>query len=346
VTQNQGIMKTTSRLPALTVALIATVAFVSTACSSSSSHPTALPATTTVTTSPAGSVPATSAPAPTTTTPRIACTPPRPHPSGQTSESFTFQGIARTFQLYVPPTYTGTKKVPVVFDFHGFGSNAVQQMVYGNFKPEADANGFLIVAPDGQVPANRHFNLSGEGGLQNDVQMVGALLDHVERLFCIDAKRLYATGMSDGGAMTSFLACKMSDRFAAFGAVAVIISCGGSRPVSIVAFSGTADPIVPFNGGNVSCCGGAHLNAAPDEMARWAAHDHCDADFHDVRLSGEVRRRTWSGCDRGSAVVFYIIDGGGHTWPGSIPIARLGKTTDQIDASATIWQFFRSHPLT
>ena len=299
MTQNQGIMKTTSRLPALTVALIATVAFVSTACSSSSSHPTALPATTTVTTSPAGSVPATSAPAPTTTTPRVACTPPRPHPSGQTSESFTFQGIARTFQLYVPPTYTGTKKVPVVFDFHGFGSNAVQQMVYGNFKPEADANGFLIVAPDGQVPANRHFNLSGEGGLQNDVQMVGALLDHVERLFCIDAKRLYATGMSDGGAMTSFLACKMSDRFAAFGAVAVIISCGGSRPVSIVAFSGTADPIVPFNGGNVSCCGGAHLNAAPDEMARWAAHDHCDADFHDVRLSSEVRRRIWSGCDRG-----------------------------------------------
>ena len=82
------------------------------------------------------------------------------------------------------------------------------------------------------------------------------------------------------------------------------------------------------------------------DLARWAAPDHCDSNFRDVRLSSEVRRRTWSGCDRGSAVVFYIIDGGGHTWPGSIPIARLGKTTDQIDASATIWQFFRSHPLT
>jgi polyhydroxybutyrate depolymerase len=323
---------------ALAVALISIVAFVSTGCSSSSSRTTSLPATTVVTTSPATSAPATS-----TTVLPVACA--RPHTPGQFSESFTFQGVSRTFQLYVPPTYTGTKPVPVVFDFHGFGSNAEQQMMYGNFKPEADENGFLIVAPDGQVPANRHFNLSGEGGLQNDVQMVGALLDHVEALLCIDARRVYATGMSDGGAMTSFLACKMSDRFAAFGAVAVIISCGGSRPVSIVAFSGTADPVVPFNGGRVNCCGGARLNAAPDEMARWAAHDHCDTTFHDVRVTSEVRRRTWSGCDRGSAVVFYIIDGGGHTWPGSIAIARLGKTTDQIHASATIWRFFRAHAL-
>ena len=94
-----------------------------------------------------------------------------------------------------------------MFDFHGFGSNAVQQMVYGNFKPEADRDDFLIVAPDGQVPADRHFNLTGEKGLQNDVQMVGALLDHIEATFCVDTHRVYATGMSDGGAMTSVLAC-------------------------------------------------------------------------------------------------------------------------------------------
>jgi polyhydroxybutyrate depolymerase len=253
--------------------------------------------------------------------------------------------MARTYQLYVPRKYTGTANVPVVFDFHGFGSNAVQQMVYGNYKPEADRDDFLIVAPDGQVPDNRHFNLTSEKGLQNDVQMVGALLDHIEATFCVDRSRVYATGMSDGGAMTSVLACTMSNRFAAFGAVAVIIACGGTRPVPIMAFSGTADPVVPFNGGKVSCCGGASLGAAPDAMARWAAHDHCATTFSEVRLGTEVRRRTWNGCAPGSAAVFYIIDGGGHTWPGSIHIASLGKTTDQIDASATIWDFFKSHPL-
>ena len=120
--------------------------------------------------------------------------------------------------------------MPVVFDFHGFGSNAVQQMVYGNFKPEADRDDFLIVAPDGQVPADRHFNLSGEPGLQNDVQMVGALLDHIEATFCVDTERVYATGMSDGGAMTSVLACRMRNRFAAFGAVALVLPCGGDEP--------------------------------------------------------------------------------------------------------------------
>ena len=93
------------------------------------------------------------------------------------------------------------------------------------------------------------------------------------------------------------------------------------------------------------CCGGAQIGSAPSAMAKWAAHDHCSPTYQDDRLGTEVRRRTWSGCDSGGTVVFYIIDGGGHTWPGSIPIPRLGMTTKQIDASATIWQFFQDHPL-
>jgi polyhydroxybutyrate depolymerase len=282
---------------------------------------------------------------PPTTTSAVACN--QPHASGQTAESFDFDGQKRTYQLYVPPSYDGDHPVPVVFNFHGFGSNAVEQMVYGNFKPLADRDDFLIVAPDGQG-ASRHFNLTGEGGLQDDVAMVGALLDHIEATFCVDAKRVYSTGMSDGGGMTSVLACRDFDRFAAFGAVAVIIfvqGCGASHPIAITAFSGTDDPVVPFNGGAVHCCGGPVLGAAPDAMAGWAAHNQCDPAFSDERLGTEVRKRTWTGCQLGGEVVFYIIDGGGHTWPGSIPVDRLGKTTTQIDASATIWDFFRAHAL-
>ena len=177
--------------------------------------------------------------------------------------------------------------------------------------------------------------------------MVLALLDHIEATFCVDTARVYSTGMSDGGAMTSVLACVASDRFAAFGAVAVEVyfkGCGGNRPVSIMAFHGTADRIVPFDGGKTAVAG-ATLGPAPAAMAGWAAHDHCDAEFVDTRIGSEVRRRTWSGCDGASSVVFYIIDGGGHTWPGSIPIARFGMTTQQINASDTIWAFFAAHPL-
>jgi polyhydroxybutyrate depolymerase len=306
-------------------------------CSSSSSD--AGPPTT-----PTTAAAATTAAAPTTTTTAAACA--RPHSAGQSSESFSFQGGLRTYQLYVPAAYTGRRAVPVVFDFHGFGSNAVEQMVYGNFRPEADHDDFLIVAPDGQVPASRHFNLTGEKGLQNDVQMVGALLDHIEATFCVDPARVYSTGMSDGGAMTSVLACQMSNRFAAFGAVAVVVACGGTRPVPIMGFAGTADPIVPFNGGTVNCCGGGQIAGASPSMTSWAKFDKCATKFTDTQLSSEVTRRTWSGCAPGSAAVFYIIKGGGHTWPGSISIAGLGPTTKQIDASATIWKFFQAHPRT
>jgi polyhydroxybutyrate depolymerase len=279
-----------------------------------------------------------------TTTARVACE--RPHAAGQFAEKFDFEGKARTYQLYVPPSYRGTSAVPVVFNFHGYGSNAVQQMVYGNFKPLADRNDFLIVAPDGQG-ARRHFNLTNEKGRQNDIKMVLTLLDHIEATFCVDRARVFSTGMSDGGAVTSVLACLAPDRFAAFGAVAVEVhfrGCGGTRPVSIVAFHGTADRIVPFDGGRTAVAG-AILGAAPTTMAAWAAHDHCDRAFGEKRLGSQVRRRTWSGCDGSSSVVFYIIDGGGHSWPGSIPIARFGLTTQQIDASETIWVFFAAHPL-
>jgi polyhydroxybutyrate depolymerase len=324
-----------ARIRTFVATLVGVVVLAAAGCSSTSSH--------------ASPVPSTRAPAPTTTTTVATTTIPascaRPHAAGQSAQSFTFQGVSRSYQLYVPAEYTGTKLVPVVFDFHGFGSNAVQQMVYGNFKPEADRDDFLIVAPDGQVPADRHFNLTGQKGLQNDVQMVDALLDRIEASFCVDPARVYATGMSDGGAMTSVLACRMSNRFAAFGAVAVVVACGGTRPVPIMGFAGTADPVVPFNGGKVNCCGGGQIAGASPSMTSWAKFDKCATRLTDTTLSSEVTRRTWSGCAPGSAAIFYIINGGGHTWPGSIPIATLGKTTMQIDASATIWKFFQAHSL-
>ena len=276
-----------------------------------------------------------------------ACT--RPHAPGLTSETFDFQGTPRTYQLYVPQAYDGTRPVPVVFEFHGYGSNAAQQVVYGDFRPQADRDDFLIVAPDGQDKGGRHFNLTGEAGLQNDIQMVGSLLDLIEAQFCVDPQRVYSTGMSDGGAMSAVLACVSADRFAAFAPVAVVLYptvCDNTRHLAFMGFSGTADPIVPFEGGAVRCCGMPVLPAPSDAMANWGKHNGCDSNFTEDRIGSEVRRRTWNNCQDGSAVVFYIVDGGGHTWPGSaIPVSRLGLTTTQVNASQTIWDFFKQHPL-
>jgi polyhydroxybutyrate depolymerase len=306
---------------------------------------TAAPSTRAQTTT-ASTVRATTTTATTTTTvPLRTCN--RPHAAGQSAKSFTFQGQERTFQLYVPAAYDGTTAVPLVFNFHGYGSRASQQMLYGNFQPIADRENFLIVAPDGQGTVARHFNIGIEPALQNDVDMAGALLDHLEATLCIDPTRVYSTGMSNGGAMTTALACRMPDRFAAFAAVTVTFyreGCGGSRPVSIIAFAGTADPIVPFEGGKVNCCGGATIAAAADSMAGWARHNGCAAPT-ETRIGSEVRRRSWPRCADGADVAFYVVDGGGHTWPGAIAVPRLGHTTTQLDASATIWEFFAGKQL-
>src|SRR5439155_13468629 len=154
------------------------------------------------------------------------------------------------YLTYVPPGYNGTTAVPVVFEYHGFGSNAQQQIAYGNFMPEADKDTFLIVAPNGgETAGGRHFDLA------KDVGMTSALLDKITRDFCVDDKRVYATGMSDGAAMTSLLACRLNDRIAAFGPVALTVqpvACkNGKAPITT--FHGTADPVVHFNGGKVSC---------------------------------------------------------------------------------------------
>jgi len=320
--------------------LLIACTLIAAACSSSSKTAGAAP-----TTAPSGAT-TTALHAATAASVTPACK--RPHASGQFAQSFTFSGRSRTYQLYVPPAYKGTTRAPLVFDFHGFGSDAVQQMAYGNFKPQADANDFLIVAPDGQVsPAGRHFSFGTEPGLQNDLTMVQSLLAHIESTLCVNVSRVYATGMSDGGAMTSLLACTASDKFAAFAPVAVIIYCASAktRAVPLISFNGTADPVVPFNGGAVHCCGGTVLKSKPVAMADWAAHDQCNPKFTDTRLGTEVVRRTWSGCAKSSTVSHYIIEGGGHTWPGSIPIKSLGLTTQQIKASDVIWKFFAAHQL-
>jgi len=124
-----------------------------------------------------------------------------------------------------------------------------------------------------------------------------------------------------------------------------IAYCLGPRPAPIVGFAGTADPVVPFDGGPINCCDHHRVGAAAITMANWAALDKCSTAFADDRVDTDVQQRIWSGCADRSSVVFYIVSGGGHTWPDAVKIPRLAKTTHQIDASATIWKFFQAHQL-
>jgi polyhydroxybutyrate depolymerase len=166
-------------------------------------------------------------------------------------------------------------------------------------------------------------------------------------LFCIDESRVYAMGISNGGGMTSLLGCRLNDRFAAIAPVAGSpyseLLCSGAGPMPIVAFHGTDDELVPFEGGPGGRLG-LPLNAVRDNMLGWARHNGCDLTLQTQRIAEDVVLESYGSCADGADAQLYVVEGGGHTWPGSSRnIRALGTTTRSISATGIAWQFFTEH---
>lgn len=271
---------------------------------------------------------------------------------GGSSGAITFGGTERGYLLHVPASYDASEPTPVVFNFHGHGSSAVAQIAYADFRPLAEREGFIVVAPEGQGSPRRFTLLGATATEADDVVFAVALLDHLATRLCIDPRRVHATGMSNGGALSSVLACRAADRFAAVGAVAAMIyvpPCGddGTRSASIVAMMGTADPVVPYAGGRVNCCGNPDIPAAEDTLAQFAERSGCSGTPEETRPKPTILHRTWTGCAKGAAIELYTIEGGGHTWPGApfdLSSRGLGATTKELIATETVWAFFEAHP--
>ena len=286
--------------------------------------------------------------APTTTTAAAACTGRPAATVGGSEGSIRVGDIDRTYLLHVPASYDATEPMPVVFNFHGHGSSAAVQMAYADFRPLAEREGFLVVAPDGQGTP-RHFTLLGATATEaDDVTVAVTLLDHLAEQLCIDRDRVYSTGMSNGGALSSVLACRAADRFAAVGAVAAMVfipPC--DDPAPIVGMMGDADPVVPYAGGRVSCCGNPNIPSVADTFASFGRTAGCDPAPEERRPSPSIAHRVWTGCDAATDVELYPIEGGGHTWPGSAfdtATRGLGATSKELIATETLWTFFEAHP--
>ena len=182
-----------------------------------------------------------------------------------------------------------------------------------------------------------------------DIDFVSAMYDEITSDLCIDLSRVYASGLSYGAFFTSLVACKMSDRFAAVAPVAGILAhtpCTPSRPVPVITFHGTADPILPFNLED----GPVDLNGPgfPANVASWAERNGCDPDATDTEVTDEVIHRVYD-CPTDADVEFYIVLGGGHAWPGSAFSQAIesvvGYTTMDISATELAWSFFQRFQL-
>jgi polyhydroxybutyrate depolymerase len=170
------------------------------------------------------------------------------------------------------------------------------------------------------------------------------LIVSLESQYNIDPKRVFATGISNGGGMTDRLGCYLADVIAAIapdsGAYNYWQDCHPSRPVPVLAFHGLDDQIVPYEGGTSRLM----LPPIPDWAAAWAARDSCGPAPLDTTPAEGVSVRSWSGCRGNAVVILYTLANHGHSWPGST-VMPAAITSQAVNATDVMWEFFRSHPM-
>ncbi len=269
------------------------------------------------------------------------------------AETLTVADQPRAYDVFAPSNAPG---MPLVIVLHGGGSNGAQTRRLTHFDELATRERFVVVYPEGVA---HHWN-DGRDSVAtgaDDVAFIRSLIDEMAQRYAIDRKRVYVTGISNGGMMSYRLACDLSDQIAAIAPVAgelpQNVACTPKVPISVLAINGTADPIVPYNGGEVIRDRGAVLgaDASTATFARAfgcgverTSEDLPDRDADDTTTS---QLTSYRGCPAGVAVELLTVENGGHTWPGGpqyLPKFVIGATSRDFDATETIWKFFAAHP--
>jgi polyhydroxybutyrate depolymerase len=230
--------------------------------------------------------------------------------------------------------------VPVVFVFHGWRNNASSFQPDG-FKELADANGFLLVTPNGSGPGDdTSWNAGGCCGfaaadMVDEAAFVRQMLSDLGTLVNLDPRRIYAAGFSNGAMLVYRLACEMSDTFAAVAPLAGTLfytPCQPQQPVSVVHVHGLSDTVVPFAGGGDLLSGG--FPPVEQGIATWAQLDGCSSAAQVEQQAGGITHTAYTSCQSGSAVELYTVQVLGHGWPSAA----------EFPASQVIWDFFLAHP--
>ncbi|NDJ59478.1 MAG: poly(3-hydroxybutyrate) depolymerase [Chloroflexi bacterium] len=269
--------------------------------------------------------------------------------TGTSEHTLTAGGIDRSYRVYIPPGYASSQPTALVLALHGFAQGAELLQAEATWDAVADEHEIIVAYPQGTgFPVRWHSDggFDEDGG--DDVAFLRTLITTLIADYCIDPARVYINGFSNGGGMAHRMACEAADVVAAIGGVAGAYStpteCTPSRPVPVIAFHGDADMVVDYTGADDQF----DLPAIPDWAAGWAARNDCDLEAESLPVQGAVSGIRYTDCADDADVVLYTIAGGGHTWPGGpgeVPAFIVGATTQDIDASAAMWEFFQRHTL-
>ncbi|MEN9826521.1 MAG: hypothetical protein RI953_2266 [Pseudomonadota bacterium] len=274
------------------------------------------------------------------------------------ARQLTHQHKTRDYLLYTPTKYNSTTELPLVIGFHGGRTSNVIFARTTLFHRLADEQGFLVAYPNG-IEGNWN---DGRGTANPDVDDVGfvtSLIENIKAVRNVDARRVYVTGISNGGFMVQRLACESTHLIAAFSSVAGSMGtalkpkCDPSRPAAMMLIHSPEDKFVPWAGGEMKRGAGGNILSVPELVEFWKQKNSCTAFKEEVvpdngRQDGtRVFVNRHDRCKDSSEVLFYKVEGGGHTWPGgeAQPAWLVGPTSTKINATKEIWSFFKAHSL-
>jgi polyhydroxybutyrate depolymerase len=291
--------------------------------------------------------------------------------------------------LYLPAGY-GSRPVPLVLDLHGSSSSGRQAMAGDGIRAVADANGFAVIAPNGAVPFSPAPGFSGwawnipgvplvgttiypPAGTRDDIAFLSHAIDAVQDAACIDARRIYATGVSGGGRMASQLACDLSHRIAAIAPISGVrfpmasdtpphtVDCSPARPVPVIAIHGAWDPVNVFADAppaeaatlpaaiGTPVAGSSWSYSAETAVDRWARNNGCRTERPRITaVTANIDEIAYRGCHRNADVVLLKLNNSGHMSPGHGSPALdglLNPTNAEVDGTVVAWEFLSRHRL-
>jgi len=241
----------------------------------------------------------------------------------------------RSYILHVPPQYDGRTRTSVVIDMHGLGQTAAGQPGQSGWNRRADLSGFIMIYPQGLENSWNGGPCCGPSQEKNvdDVAFLKAVVAKTAQDGCIDLKRVYASGLSNGGVMSHYLGCVAADFFAAVAPVSagnLNMPCTPARPITVINFRGRQDDLVPYNGGMPNT---RNWPSAMTDFERWSLASGCTGT--PMTTHGICQTRTQ--CAGGVEVTLCSIDGG------HIP---YGAATSQMaNIPDVAWEAFARHSL-
>ena len=277
----------------------------------------------------------------------------------------TWKGYERSYLVHLPPEAKMQGPLPILLHLHGGGGTAQSNMVltFGRFNELADRDGFIVVYPNA---VEKNWNDGRKSNLVkawqeniDDVGFIAAIIDELKAKYNIDKERMFTTGMSNGGFMSSRLLCDRADLFRGGAILTASLSrdylpnCNPSKAVAVMLMNGTDDPLVPYDGGQIKVFNKTRgeIISTDEWIAFWEAKNECNTKLAKRQLADKAADGTrveveeYTDCKDDGALILYRIKGGGHTWPGGkqyLGERLIGKTSRDIVACDVIWEYFKS----